>query len=137
MLHPDCAPQINSLESSNLFHYSVPRVVPAESLSVLGLTMARDKGDLLQGIALCREAVRRAPEDPLHYFHLGKVYLLARKKHLALHTFRKGLKYGDHRGLVREIQRLGFRHPPVFPFLGRKHTLNRLAGILFSHLGWR
>jgi hypothetical protein len=58
-------------------------------------------------------------------------------QHLALHTFRKGLKFGDHRGLIREIQRLGFRHPPVFPVLGRKHPMNRWAGILFSHLGWR
>jgi hypothetical protein len=99
--------------------------------------MARKKGDLFQGIALCREAIGRAPEDPIHYYHLGKIYLLSRKKHLALHTFRKGLKYGEHRGLIREIQRLGFRHPPVFPFLGRKHFLNRFAGILFSHLGWR
>lgn len=133
MLNPDCAPQMNSL----LFRYAVPPVVPPESLSALGLSVAREKGDLLQGIALCHEAINRAPEDPLHYFHLGKVYLLARKKHLALHTFRKGLKHGDHRGLVREIQRLGFRRPPIFPFLGRKHPLNRLAGILFTHLGWR
>lgn len=137
MINPDCASQMNVLKPSFLFRYSVPPVESPGSLSVLALSMAKDKGDLFQGIALCREAIRRDPEDPIHYFHLGKIYLLAKKKHQALHTFRKGLKYGNHRGLVREIQRLGFRNPPVFPFLGRKHPLNRLVGILFTHLGLR
>jgi len=137
MLNPDCAPPSNALEASFLFHHCDPPDLPAESLSALGLSRAKHKKDLVQGIALCQEAIRRAPEDTVHYLHLGKVYLLAGKKHLALHTFRKGLKYGYHLGLVREIQRLGFRRPPVFPFLGRKHTLNRFAGIFFSHLGMR
>ena len=38
------------------------------------------------------------------------------------------------RGLVVSY-RGGFRRPPVFPFLGRKHPLNRFVGILFSRLG--
>jgi len=137
MLTSDCATPMNALEPRSLFHYLFPPAASPASLSLLGLSLARNKGDFFQSIALCREAIRRDPEDPLHYLHLGKIYLLARKKHLALHTFRKGLKYGDHRGLIREIERLGFRHPPVFPFLGRKHPLNRFAGIFFSHLGWR
>jgi hypothetical protein len=45
------------------------------------------------------------------------------------------LKFSYHLGLIREIQRLGFRRPPIFPFLGRKHPLNRFVGILFTRLG--
>lgn len=137
-MSPDCASQINVMDPS-LLHYSTPStppVAPPDSLSSLGLSVAK-KGDLSRGMALCREALSRSPQDPIHYLHLGKVYLLAKKKHLALHSFRKGLKYGYHRGLVSEIQRLGFRSPPVFPFLGRKHFLNRFVGILFTHLGLR
>jgi hypothetical protein len=135
MSNADCAPQTNTLEPSLFFHHDVSSEAPAASLSALGLSLATLKGDLLQGSALCKEAIRLAPEDPVHYFHLGKVYLLGGKRHLALHAFRKGLKFGYHRGLVREIQRLGFRRPPVFPFLGRKHPLNRFVGILFTRLG--
>jgi hypothetical protein len=135
MSNADCAPQGNTLEPSLLFNHSFPSEAPAASLSALGLSVAANKGDLLQGITLCKEAIRLAPEDPVHYFHLGKVYLVGGKRHLALHAFRKGLKFGYHRGLVREIQRLGFRRPPIFPFLGRKHPLNRFVGILFTRLG--
>jgi hypothetical protein len=126
---------MNTLEPSLFFHHDVSSEAPVASLSALGLSVAANKGDLLQGSALCKEAIRLAPEDPVHYFHLGKVYLVGGKRHLALHAFRKGLKFGYHRGLVREIQRLGFRRPPVFPFLGRKHPLNRFVGILFTRLG--
>jgi len=135
MSNADCAPHVNTLEPSLLFHHAFPPEAPPASLSALGLSLAANKGDLLQGIALCKEAIRLAPEDPVHYFHLGKVYVLGGKKHLALHAFRRGLKFGYHRGLIREIQRLGFRRPPVFPFLGRKHPLNRFVGILFTRLG--
>lgn len=80
---------------------------------------ARKNADL-QAIAAGKEALRLDPQNPLHHLDLGKIYLAAGKKHLALHTFRKGLKYGCHRGLIKEIRRLGFRRPPTFPFLGRK-----------------
>jgi hypothetical protein len=135
MSNADCAPQGNMLEPPLLFHHSVSSEAPPASLSALGLSLAANKGDLLQGIALCKEAIRLAPEDPVHYFHLGKVYVLGGKRHLALHAFRKGLKFGYHRGLIREIQRLGFRRAPIFPFLGRKHPLNRFVGIFFTRLG--
>ena len=135
MSNADCVPQMNTLEPPLLFHHAFSSEAPPASLSALGLSLAANKGDLLQGIALCKEAIRLAPEDPVHYFHLGKVYLVGGKRHLALHAFRKGLKFGYHRGLVREIQRLGFRRPPIFPFLGRKHPLNRFVGIFFTRLG--
>jgi len=135
MSNADYVPQVNTLDPSLLFRHSFPSEAPAASLSALGLSLATDTGDLLRGIVLCKEAIRLAPEDPVHYFHLGKVYLLGGKRHLALHAFRRGLKFSYHLGLVREIQRLGFRRPPIFPFLGRKHPLNRFVGILFTRLG--
>jgi hypothetical protein len=135
MTKADCAPRANPLDPPPLFHHALSSETPPASLSALGLSLAANKGDFLHGIALCKEAIRLSPEDPVHYFHLGKVYLVGGKKHLALHAFRRGLKFGYHRGLVREIERLGFRRPPVFPFLGRKHPLNRFAGMLFTRLG--
>ncbi|HEY7746760.1 MAG TPA: hypothetical protein VIA07_10510 [Desulfuromonadales bacterium] len=135
MSNTDFAHRLNALEPPLPFLHSLSSETPPASLSALGLSLAANKGDFLQGIALCKEAIRLAPENPVHYFHLGKVYLAGGKKHLALHAFRRGLKFGYHRGLVREIERLGFRRPPIFPFLGRKHPLNRFAGILFTRLG--
>lgn len=134
MSNADCAPRINMSETPLHCHHALSSEAPPTPLSALGLSQAANKGDLLQGIALCKEAIRLAPE-PIHYLHLGKVYLLGGKRHLALHSFRKGLKFGYHCGLAREIERLGFRRPPVFPFLGRKHPLNRFVGMLFSRLG--
>jgi hypothetical protein len=133
MSNADCAPRSNTLEPPLLFRHALSSDAPPASLSALGLSIAANKGDHPQGVVLCKEAIRLAPE-PIHYYHLGKVYLLSGKKHLALHAFRKGLKFGYHHGLAREIERLGFRRPPILPFLGRKHPLNRYAGILFTRL---
>jgi hypothetical protein len=133
MSNADCAPRSNTLEPPLLFRHALSSDAPPASLSALGLSIAANKGDHPQGVVLCKEAIRLAPE-PIHYYHLGKVYLLSGKKHLALHAFRKGLKFGYHHGLAREIERLGFRRPPILPFLGRKHPLNRYAGILLTRL---
>jgi hypothetical protein len=108
-----------------------------DSLSAYALSLAAQKDQLPRALLLCREAVRRAPEEPSHYLHLGKIYLLAGKKHLALHAFRKGLGHDRGTMLLNEIRRLGFRREPIFPFLGRKHRLNRFLGRLLARMGWR
>ncbi|MBE0599396.1 MAG: hypothetical protein IH614_19315 [Desulfuromonadales bacterium] len=105
--------------------------------SCLGYCIARERRDLERGLHLCREALRQEPANPLHYLNLGRVYLLAQQKHLAVWTFHKGMGYGRHPGLLRILERMGRRRPPVFARLGRKHFLNRYCGMLLSGLGLR
>lgn len=106
-------------------------------LSGLGYCLAREGGDMKSAFALCREAARCEPGNPLHHLHLGRVHLLAGEKDLAVAAFRTGLSFGDHPKLLAELKRLGIRRPPLFAFLGRKHLLNRCCGFLFTRLGLR
>lgn len=104
--------------------------------SCLGYCIARERRDLDQGLHLCREAVRQEPANPLHYLNLGRVYLLARQKHLAVWAIQRGLEFGRHPALLGLAERMGRRRRPVFSRLGRKHFLNRSCGLLVSWLGW-
>ncbi|MFA5517316.1 MAG: tetratricopeptide repeat protein [Desulfuromonadales bacterium] len=113
-------------------HHPTPTV-----LSCLGYCLASEKGLFAKARALCQEAVQQEPANSLHYLNLGRVYLLARRKDLALLAFRKGLKFGRQPAIVREMRKLGLRRPPVFAGLGRGHRLNRYCGFVFSRLGVR
>ena len=105
--------------------------------SCLGYCIARERRDLETGLALCRQAVRQEPANPLHYLNLGRVYLLARQKHLAVWAFQRGMEMGRLPVLHSLVKRMGRRRRPVFPRLGRKHFLNRTCGLLLSWCGWR
>jgi Flp pilus assembly protein TadD len=107
------------------------------ALSCLGYCLARQERDLERAFGLCREALRQEPANPLHYLNLGRVYLLEGNKPLAARTFRKGLQFGRHQGLIDEIQNLGMRRPLFFPFLSRANPLNQYCGLVFSRLGLR
>ncbi len=106
-----------------------------ETLSSLAVCVAREKNNLRRALELCGEALERERNNPLHYLHLGRIYILAKKKHLAIMTFRRGLRHGRHQGLIDELQRLGRRRSPHFPALGRKHPLNKFLGLLSHRLG--
>ena len=106
-------------------------------LSSLGYCLAKEQRDLNTALDLCNQAIRREPENPLHYHNLGRIYLLAQQKHLAIGTFRKGLKFRRHQGIIDEMKKLGARRPPVIASLGRKHLLNKYLGIFLDRLGMR
>jgi tetratricopeptide (TPR) repeat protein len=106
-------------------------------LSCLGYCLAREEKDMKKAFALCREAVYREPGNPLHHLHLGRVYLLAGEKELAVTAFRMGLSFAEHPELLAELKRIGMRHPPLFTFLSRRHLLNRCCGFFLTRLGLR
>ncbi len=106
-------------------------------LSCLGYCLARERNEIEKGIELCRKAVQREPANPLHYLNLGRVYLLAHQKRPALGAFQRGLKFGGSPCILKEINRLGKRRAPVFPFLHRDHSMNKFCGLLLSWLWLR
>jgi tetratricopeptide (TPR) repeat protein len=106
-------------------------------LSCLGYCLAREEKDMEKAFALCLEAVRREPGNPLHHLHLGRVYLIAGEKELAVTAFLTGLNFGEHPELLAELKRMGMRRPPLFTFLSRRHRLNKCCGFLLTRLGLR
>jgi len=105
--------------------------------SYLAFCLAKERRQLQKAAALCREALQQEPANPLHYLNLGRIYLLAGQKNLAIRTFRQGLKNGRNPLIVKELKLLGLRKPPVLQTLGREHPLNKYLGMLLNRLGMR
>jgi tetratricopeptide (TPR) repeat protein len=105
--------------------------------SYLGYCLARERQQFKEATGLCRQALTREPEQAVHYLNLGRVFLAAGKKQLAIDTFRQGLRRGRHRLILDELKKLGLRRPLVVPFLSRSHPLNRYLGLAFTRLRMR
>jgi tetratricopeptide (TPR) repeat protein len=103
----------------------------------LAYCLARERKQYQQAMALCREALEAEPDNPDHYYQLSRIYLVAGQKTQAIKSLRKGLKFKRHQPIIDELNRLGYRRPPVFGSLPRDHVLNRAAGILLARLGSR
>ena len=105
--------------------------------SGLGYCIAAARGDVDKGMQLCREAIEHDPENAFHYRNLGSVLLLAGNKGEAIQVFRQGLRLRKDNGIIRKLDALGTRKPPVIKSLGRNHFLNRMLGSILSRLGFR
>lgn len=105
--------------------------------SKLAYCIARERRQFKQALELCLAALHADPNNPDHYYQLGRIHLLAGKKQAALKALRKGLKCKRHQPIIDELNRLGFRKDPYFTSLPREHFLNRSAGILLAKLGSR
>jgi predicted Zn-dependent protease len=105
-------------------------------LSYCGLLLALT-GKREPGVALCEEAVaRNGRRASLLYVNLSRALDVAGRKRDAIDTLNRGLLvHPDERQLRRELQRLVPRARPLFPSLGRRHVLNRYAGIARSASG--
>lgn len=98
--------------------------------SYLAVCQAREQGLFEQAVATCTECIESEPSNPAHYLNLGRMHLLAGEKQEAIRMFRDGLLFGENRNIRRELDRLGWRQPPMFPSLGREHPVNRFCGWL-------
>lgn len=105
--------------------------------SMLAYCLAKERRQFQKARQLCQEALALEPNNPEHYFQLGRICLLARQKKQAIQTFRKGLKLGRYQPIIDELRILGLRKPPVFESLARDHFLNRSAGKLLHRMGKR
>ena len=53
-------------------------------------------------------------------------------------VLRKGLTVDrDNSDIKKELEFMGVRRPPVFPFLDRRHPINKVAGKVLFRLGLR
>lgn len=106
-------------------------------MSYYAVCLAKERREVERGIALCREAMEEDPGNPVHYLNLGRVLVAGGQKREAIKAFRDGLLYGRNQLIKKELDMLGWRKPPVIPWLGREHSLNRSLGRLFHQLGLR
>lgn len=109
----------------------------SEMISLMGYSLAKESGQLKEGIALCEKAITLSPSHSGHYLNLGRIYLLANKKEPAIRSFKTGLRMQNDPRIINELLRLGIRRPPVLSSLSRDHLLNILSGKVLKLLKCR
>lgn len=108
-----------------------------EMLSLMGYSIASEAGQIKKGIEMCLKAISVDSHNSDHFLHLGRIYLLAKKKQLAIRTFRLGLRAGKNAKILEELRLLGTRQSPPFTSLPRNHVVNRFAGKILNTLRLR
>ncbi len=106
-------------------------------LSYLGYCIARERGQLKKGIALCQDALTQQPDLADHFLNLGRIHLMAGNKMEAIRIFREGLANGQNHEIIAELDALGTRKTPVIKFMHRNNPINKYLGKLFHWLGLR
>ena len=105
--------------------------------SYVALLSAAERGEIGRSINVSEQLVQSAPEEPLLYLNLGKLYLMAGRKAEAVTTLREGMARRRMPEAEALLESLGTRKKPVFNFLSRGHFLNKYAGLLLTKLGLR
>ncbi len=105
--------------------------------SYLGYCIAKQRGQIRNGIELCLSSLELERDEPAHYLNLGKIHFLSGNKLEALRIFREGMSRGRHEEIQRILDEIGVRKPPVITSLPRNNPVNRFLGILFSKIGLR
>ena len=105
--------------------------------SYLGYCIARERGQHRKGRELCLSSLAAEPERPEHYCNLGRVQMISGDKEEALRVLREGMVKGGSPEIIRLLDALGKRNPPLFPVLSRTNPLNRYLGLLLKRLGLR
>jgi tetratricopeptide (TPR) repeat protein len=100
-------------------------------LSYYGLSLSLAAGRTHEAIEMCERALSVEFYNPDLYLNVARVYLSAGERRRAHKALCQGLRLEKrHTGLLAEIRRMGVRRRPVFPFLSRRHVLNRVTGRL-------
>ena len=105
--------------------------------SILAICLAKEKRDFKRAVSLCNEAIKKDPKNSLHFLNLGRVHLLANEKRDAIRIFNMGLRHGENRDIIAELNRFDRRRAPFIPFLDRENPVNKFLGKLTFRLGLR
>lgn len=100
-------------------------------LSYLGLLLALTRKRWAEAERLCTTALRIKRTHPQLYLNLAEVYLAAGQRQEAIEALVLGLQYTNrHPSLLRTLERISMRRPPILPFLPRANVVNRMLGRL-------
>jgi len=117
-------------------HNSTSNETP-EMLSLMGYSLAKQSGQLKEGIALCEKAISLNPNHTEHYLNLGRIYLLANKREAAIRIFKTALRIRKDQRIIHELRSMGIRKPPIISSLSRDHLVNVWAGKVLKMLRFR
>jgi len=117
-------------------HTSTSNETP-EMLSLMGYSLAKQSGQLKEGISLCEKAISLNPTHTEHYLNLGRIYILANKREPAIRIFKAALRIRKDPRIIHELRSLGIRKPPFVSSLSRDHLINILAGKVLKLLRFR
>lgn len=122
------------LHALSFFEKSYKAEKNVECGSYLGYLIAQERGRIIEGLSLCNAALDANGENPVFYLNLGRVLYKAERKVEAIQTVRRALYCGPCPEAEQWLEATGKRRRPAFPFLPRKHFLNKYAGIIASRL---
>lgn len=122
------------LKALSFFEKSYKIEKNLECGSYLGYLIAQERGRIIEGLSLCNAALDADCENPVFYLNLGRVLYKAERKVEAIQTVRRALYCGPCPEAEQWLNEAGKRRRPAFPFLPRKHFLNKYAGIIISRL---
>ncbi len=99
--------------------------LPAIYYSFAGFGTAKFEGNIKEGIALCRHAIKLDPTEPDNYLNLARVHMLRYDRRTAVKALHRGLRIRPtHPRLTQFEREIGYRRPAVIPFLSRDNQLN-------------
>ncbi len=124
---------------SALYHFEKAFSMNNSALvsSYYAFCIAKERGQFNKAISLCKEAIRKEPQNPFLYLNLGRIYNLSNRKADAVNILREGLKFETNQQIVEELTKLGTRKPPVIPFLKRNNPINKYLGMTLKKLRLR
>ena len=106
-----------------------PETPQARYHSFYGLCLGLAKKRHADAIRMCRLAIELERYNPDLHWNLGRVFFDAGRKREAYFAFLRGLRQQPgHRGLVKEVKRMGVRKRRVLKFLRRDHPVNVTLG---------
>lgn len=114
-----------------------PFARPPLALSAMARCIAETRGEYKVAANLCHEAIKKDPKNTEHYFHQGRILILAGRKKDAIWVFRMGLRHSKHKGIIDALGELGIRRPPPIQFLERSNPVNKMLGIIMARLNLR
>lgn len=108
------------------------RAPQARYLSYYGLCLAHDGSQVREGADFCRQAIALEFYNADLFWNYGRVLLVSERRKEAFAAFVKGLSVQkNHQDILRELSKMGWRKPPLLPFLPRGHRINVALGRLF------
>ena len=105
--------------------------------SYLAVCLAKEKEEFEEALSLLKDVHDVEPAEPVHYLNLGRVYAACGRKREAIRSLRDGLLFGNDARIKDELNRIGWRNPPIFSGLPREHFLNKYLGKLSFKLRLR
>ena len=101
----------------------------AEVLGEYAWVMARGFRAFEEAEHYIGQAIRLEVYNPRWYTIAARIYDLKGDRQMMIHMLNKAFEWDPNYPAARMLQaKVGVRRPPVFPFLPRKHILNRLLG---------